>query len=112
MSHKTEDKPPAEELRQRAQRPARKELRDKFASDDIERAARDFVDATLDFCHARRTTVADTFSVSVPFEDSVTRPQSLQPASRSLGFIRPLRNNDLQSLLTNTSLVTGGPHHV
>ncbi|MCY2978559.1 MAG: toll/interleukin-1 receptor domain-containing protein [Planctomycetota bacterium] len=35
-------------------RPDWKELRDKFEADDVERAARDFVDATVDLCQAQR----------------------------------------------------------
>lgn len=56
------------------QRPAWKDLRDKFESDDVERAARDFVDATLDFCHALGTNVKPTArpTHSAPTLGSVT----------------------------------------
>lgn len=67
-----------------AQRPAWKDLRDKFESVDVECSTRDFVDATLDLFQARRTTVetnapaihsAATLLPAVDqFEELLTRP--------------------------------------
>ena len=83
------------------QRPAWKDLRDKFESDDIERAARDFVDAALDLCHLRRTTASATASTPTlllaidQFEElltAATRP-SAQKFLRFLGTLLS-RSND------------------
>ena len=83
------------------QRPAWKDLRDKFESDDIERAARDFVDAALDLCHARHTTASATASTPTlllaidQFEELLTAA-TRRSALKFLRFLGTLlsRSND------------------
>ena len=84
-------------------RPDWKELRDRFEADDVEQATRDFVDATVDLCQARRqdeshrTGTSDqaptTLLVIDQFEELLTGVA--RPSAQK--FLRFLRNLLLRS---------------
>ena len=90
------------------QRPSWKELRDNFESDDVDRAARDFVDATLDVCHAWRATVetttptthsAPTLVLAIDQFEELLTAAARPSAQKFLRFLRTLLSRSNGRLL-------------